>query len=94
MKYCERFYALSKDIKDDLQAEGRAVSLVGEVRTPYGTMPNYIYYTGKIIDHVHIDCTYLSAAMLGVLYPPDETACVACANADAMQLSQDVSWEK
>lgn len=94
MKYCDKFYEVSKPIKDILAKEGRQCWLIGDVESPYGTIPNEICYSGSIIPAVHRHCIGMSMVLTQKMSPTDEESCCGYANVTQEDAEGGISWEK
>jgi len=94
MKYCDKFYEVSEDIKVILTKEGRQSWLVGQNNSPFGPIPSAIYYTGSVIPEIHKHCIGMSILLSQKMYPTEQESCCGFANVDPDDTDGGIFWEK
>ena len=75
MKYCAKFYELAQPLRDIMEEDGVTFTLAGEVTTPYGTVPEYICYSGSFNQSYAQIVMRMNQILYGTWSPADGEGC-------------------
>lgn len=93
MKYCDKFYELTKDIKRILSEAGRKVLLVGEHESPFGTIPAYVRYDGELVEKVSTQMEAVNLMLFSKWDINDDECCIIGPSV-LMDDGDGITWER